>query len=160
VHINRCGVLAGAGQFGKADQGIFSYWIHSYRSRRPLKYIGLGGSGQQVRDCLHPRDLGALVAMQIRHPEKGGKVLNVSGGLANSISLAQLSKWCALRFGPHQISSEPEDRPYDVPWLVLDCAKAQTEWNWRPATPLEQILGEIAEHAERHPGWLDLSGGA
>ena len=28
VWINRCGVLAGAGQFGKADQGIFSYWIH------------------------------------------------------------------------------------------------------------------------------------
>ena len=25
VWINRCGVLAGAGQFGKADQGIFSY---------------------------------------------------------------------------------------------------------------------------------------
>ena len=24
VWINRCGVLAGAGQFGKADQGIFS----------------------------------------------------------------------------------------------------------------------------------------
>jgi CDP-paratose 2-epimerase len=27
VWINRCGVLAGAGQFGTAEQGIFSYWI-------------------------------------------------------------------------------------------------------------------------------------
>src|SRR5437870_10252095 len=52
VYINRCGVLAGAGQFGKPDQGIFSYWIHSYFERRPLKYIGFGGSGYQVRDCL------------------------------------------------------------------------------------------------------------
>jgi CDP-paratose 2-epimerase len=43
VHINRCGVLAGAGQFGKADQGIFSFWIHSYRARRPMKYIGFEG---------------------------------------------------------------------------------------------------------------------
>src|SRR6516162_11667872 len=43
VWLNRCGVLAGAGQFGKADQGIFSYWIHAYASHRPLKYIGFEG---------------------------------------------------------------------------------------------------------------------
>ena len=34
VWINRCGVLAGAGQFGKADQGIFSFWIHSFREKK------------------------------------------------------------------------------------------------------------------------------
>ena len=45
VWINRCGVLAGAKQFGKAEQGIFSYWIHSYRARKPLQYIGFDGSG-------------------------------------------------------------------------------------------------------------------
>ena len=28
VLINRCGVLAGAGQFGRTDQGIFAYWIN------------------------------------------------------------------------------------------------------------------------------------
>ncbi|HTV76051.1 MAG TPA: NAD-dependent epimerase/dehydratase family protein, partial [Candidatus Baltobacteraceae bacterium] len=39
VWINRCGVLAGAGQFGKPDQGIFSFWINSHLRRRPLKYI-------------------------------------------------------------------------------------------------------------------------
>ena len=50
VRINRCGVLAGAGQFGKADQGIFSFWLHSWARRRPLKYIGFEGRGYQVRD--------------------------------------------------------------------------------------------------------------
>src|SRR5207249_11828998 len=30
VWIDRCGVLAGAGQFGRADQGIFSFWINAY----------------------------------------------------------------------------------------------------------------------------------
>ena len=57
VWVNRCGVLAGAGQFGHIDQGIFSYWIHSWYERKPLKYFGFGASGKQVRDCLHPRDL-------------------------------------------------------------------------------------------------------
>ena len=36
VWINRCGVLAGAGQFGTAEQGIFSYWLHAHAARRPL----------------------------------------------------------------------------------------------------------------------------
>ena len=160
LHINRCGVLAGAGQFGKADQGIFSFWIHSYRARRPLTYIGFAGTGHQVRDCLHPHDLACLVAMQLRHPEKGGKVLNVSGGLANSISLARLSEWCSQRFGPHKVACEPQNRPYDVPWLVLDSSVAEREWNWRPTTRLEATLQEIADHAEKNPRWLELSDGA
>jgi len=159
VHINRCGVLAGAGQFGKPDQGIFSFWIHSYRHRRPLTYIGFGGTGHQVRDCLHPRDLAALAAVQLRHPEKGGSVLNVSGGAANSISLARLSEWCAGRFGRHEIGRDLVPRPYDVPWLVLDSSRAEAEWNWRPRNKLETVLSEIADHADRHLDWLDLSEG-
>jgi len=157
VHINRCGVLAGAGQFGKPDQGIFSFWIHSYRQRRPLKYIGFGGTGFQVRDCLHPLDLAALVAMQMVHPEKGGKVLNVSGGKTNSVSLAGLSEWCSARFGAHEITSDPTPRTYDVPWLVLDSALTENEWNWKATISLESILREIADHADRHPQWLELS---
>jgi len=39
VWVNRCGTLAGAGQFGHAEQGIFSFWIHSWFHRLPLKYI-------------------------------------------------------------------------------------------------------------------------
>jgi len=158
VHVNRCGVLAGAGQFGKGDQGIFSFWIHSYHRKRPLRYIGFGGAGYQVRDALHPRDLAALIALQLRHPEKAGGVINVSGGLANSISLANLTRWCTGRFGPHTVGNEPATRPFDVPWLVLDPTRADKEWGWRPTTRLESILEEIARHGEQHSDWLDLCG--
>lgn len=157
VFINRCGVLAGAGQFGKADQGIFSFWLHSWIGKRPLKYIGFGGNGRQVRDCLHPRDLAALLLMQMRAPEKAGQVRNISGGVASSISLANLSKWCEHRFGPHRVEADPAVRQYDVPWLVLDSSRAEAEWNWKPTIKVEHILLEIAEHAEKNPHWLDLS---
>jgi len=160
VFVNRCGVLAGPGQFGKADQGIFSYWLHSWKAKLPLKYIGFGGHGHQVRDCLHPRDLAVLLAMQMRTPKKSGAILNVSGGLSSSMSLANLSRWCEKRFGPHAVSSDPAVRKYDVPWLILDSTRAQTEWNWRPKMSLENILQEIAEHAEKNPHWLDLSSDA
>jgi CDP-paratose 2-epimerase len=157
VYINRCGVLAGAGQFGKPDQGIFSFWIHSYRRRRALNYIGFEGSGLQVRDCLHPRDLAGLVAKQLQQARAGSQPLNVSGGSASATSLKELTRWCDHRFGSHPVSSNPEARPFDVPWLVLDSAQAETIWDWRPQTTREQIFEEIARHAEANPEWLDLS---
>ena len=41
--------------------------------------------------------------------------------------------------------------------MVLDSSRAAQDWSWQVATPLEKILDEIAEHAEKHPNWLELS---
>ena len=156
VYINRCGVLAGAGQFGKADQGIFSYWIHSYKAKRPLRYLGFDGQGHQVRDCLHPHDLVPVLLRQMT-AGKGPAVCNFSGGIASSMSLRQLTEWCEDRFGRHKVARGREVRPFDVPWLVLDSSLAAERWMWRPQTSREAILEEIATHAERHPDWLQIS---
>jgi CDP-paratose 2-epimerase len=155
VFINRCGVVAGAGQFGKIDQGIFSYWIHSYCHGRPLKYIGFGGKGHQVRDCLHARDLLPLIMEQVNKPDtKKPRILNVSGGVEQSASLRQLSAWCEQRFGGRRLASEKGTRPFDVAWLVLDSSLAKRTWGWRPQTSLDAIWTEIAHHAEENPFWL------
>lgn len=160
VFINRCGVLAGAGQFGKPDQGILSFWIHSYKWKRPLRYIGFGGRGFQVRDFLHPRDLAALLTKQICKPDQHRGVMNVSGGASHSLSLAQVTNWCETRFGAHTITADGAARPFDVPWLVLDSSRARQAWQWRPEISLSSILEEIAEHAEKTPDWLELSSDA
>ncbi|MCF7729220.1 MAG: NAD-dependent epimerase/dehydratase family protein [Chthoniobacterales bacterium] len=159
VLINRCGVLAGAGQFGRADQGIFSYWINSYLRRKPLQYIGFEGSGYQVRDCLHPRDVAALISRQLlgNYPSMKDRVVNCSGGRDSAMSLQQLSTWCSKRFGAHEIVSSKEIRTFDIPWMVLDSKKAAQVWGWKPTMSTEEILEEIACHAEVHPEWLELS---
>lgn len=159
VFINRCGVLAGAGQFGRADQGIFSYWIHSWRRQRPLRYIGFGGHGHQVRDCLHPRDLCDVLTKQLAGPtiEAEDRVVNFSGGAGSAMSLRQLSDWCAQNIGVHTVGVDPTPRSFDIPWMVLDSAKANRVWQWQPTTPTTAILDEIAAHAQVHPEWLDLS---
>lgn len=158
VWVNRCGVLAGAGQFGRSDQGIFSYWINAYRRRQPLKYIGFDGAGHQSRDCFHPRDLLPLIEKQFAAGDSDKpQIVNLGGGPENCMSLAQLSGWCEARFGSHEISSDPEPRPFDVPWLAMDSALATKTWGWQPATKLEAILDEIAQHAEAHPEWLKIS---
>jgi CDP-paratose 2-epimerase len=159
VWINRCGVLAGAGQFGKPDQGIFSFWINAHLRRRPLKYIGFDGQGHQVRDCLHPRDLVPVLLTQMKYRGNDKPhIANFSGGAANAMSLAQLTGWCDARFGKHAVQSDPNPRPFDIPWLVLDSSLAAKQWNWQPKISLEKNLEEIARHAEQNPDWLEISG--
>ncbi len=159
VWINRCGVLSGAGQFGRADQGIFSFWLNSWLRRLPLKYIGFGGLGHQVRDCLHPQDLLPVLTQQFATGLDNARprILNLSGGAASSISLAQLSDWCRARFGDHVVASDNTPRAYDIGWMVLDSAAAAEHWQWQPATSTLQILEEIATHAEQYPEWMKLS---
>ena len=152
VWINRCGVLAGAGQFGKADQGIVAYWIRAWRDQRPLRYIGFGGAGAQVRDFLHPRDLTAAIVKQFTtgapvcaSEESDPRIFNFSGGLSNACSLATLSAWCRDRFGPHDVGSDPTPRPFDLPWVVLDATRAAEMWDWKPVMSLPEIFEEIAD---------------
>ena len=159
VWINRCGVLAGAGQFGRADQGIFTYWLNCHLRRAPLRYLGFGGLGHQVRDCLHPRDLMPLLQKQIAAAADRSKprLLNIAGGRASARSLRQLTEWCDSRFGAHPVASDPRPRPFDLPWVVLDARRATEVWGWTPQTSTEAILDELARHAADHPQWLQLS---
>lgn len=159
VWVNRCGVLAGAGQFGRADQGIFSFWIHSWVQGRPLRYLGFGGRGWQVRDCLHPADLVPLIDRQLAFRDgTRPRVINVSGGGQSARSLAQLSAWCRGRLPDRPVEPVRDGRVFDIPWMVLDASAARSLWNWAPARPVDAILDEILDHARLHPRWLDLTG--
>lgn len=157
VWIDRCGVMAGAGQFGKADQGIFSYWLHAWCEGRELKYIGFGGHGHQVRDCLHPRDLGFLLLAQMNEAVASTKprIVNVSGGRTSATSLAQLSAWCEARWGARTVGHDPVDRPFDLPWVVLDHRAATETWGWIPQTTPAALLEEIATFADANPKWTE-----
>ena len=159
VWVIRCGVLAGAGQFGTPDQGIFSYWINAHLRRRPLRYIGFDGTGKQVRDALHPSDLASLIDAQFRYARRGGqRVYTAGGGARNACSLAMLNDWCDAHFGANQPVGDARPRPYDVPWMIMDSREAGRDFAWRIETPLEQIFEQIAEHASANPKWLEISG--
>jgi CDP-paratose 2-epimerase len=160
VWINRCGVLAGAGQFGTAEQGIFAYWMHAHAARNPLRYIGFGGAGYQVRDAFHPDDLARLLWTQMNDSQSGGeRLFNVGGGAENAMSLAELTAICDEHFGPHAPEPDGRERPFDLPWVVMDSRKAKERFHWKPQRRLTSILDEIADYVRRHPDWLDVSQG-
>jgi CDP-paratose 2-epimerase len=158
VWIDRCGVLAGAGQFGTAEQGIFSYWIHAHAARAKLRYIGFGGRGLQVRDAFHPDDLADLLLLQMKREPPPDPVFHAGGGSSNAMSLAQLTAWANNRFGPHRPEPDSRARPFDIPWLVMDCSRTHAEFGWKPKRSLSAVLEEIAQHAVEHPDWLQRCG--
>ena len=158
VWINRCGVMAGAGQFGRADQGIFAFWLHAWKEGRPLKFIGFDGQGSQVRDCLHPHDLISLLSQQSQTQNDGRpQVINVAGGVNSAMSLAQLSEWCSERWTQRVVTIDANPRPYDLPWVVLDAGLANTVWQWNPVTTVSQVLSEIADFADTQSDWIGQS---
>lgn len=158
VWIDRCGVLAGAGQFGTAEQGIFSFWLHAHAARLPLRYIGFGGLGHQVRDAFHPEDLASLIQMQILRGPCSDPVYNVGGGASNAMSLAQLTAWCDAHFGKHEPKSDSRSRPFDIPWVVMDYSRTARDFGWAPRRSVTSILEEIEAHVRSNPGWLARCG--
>jgi CDP-paratose 2-epimerase len=150
--INRCGVVAGPWQMGKVDQGVFTYWMLAHHFRRPLSYIGFGGTGKQVRDLLHVEDLLDLVEEQIGYPDRwAGRTANVGGGRAGSLSLLETTELCREITGRTiEISSSGGDRQGDIPIYIADCSRLYDMTDWRPrrepATVLRDIHSWIVEH--------------
>jgi len=143
--INRCGVVAGPWQMGRVDQGVFTHWMLAHHFRRPLQYIGFGGSGKQVRDLLHVDDLIELLDRQLAAPDRwSGITANVGGGRECSLSLLETTELCAEITGNRiDVSSSAESRPGDVPAYISDCARLFSLSDWRPRRAARTILTDI-----------------
>jgi CDP-paratose 2-epimerase len=155
--INRCGVIAGPGQFGKSDQGVFTHWVASHAFQRPLKYTGFGGEGKQVRDLLHPADLSALIHKEIDELSSlRGDVFNVGGGLSSSLSLKELTELCRQVIGSEvPIASDPQTHSVDIPVYVSNCQKVKHRFGWVPQRTPVEIVQEIAEWLEKERASLE-----
>ncbi len=144
--VNRCGVLTGPWQMGKADQGVVVLWAARHHFGGALKYIGYGGSGKQVRDVLHIDDLLRLIEVQIdRLDDLSGHTFNVGGGREVSVSLQELTALCREHTGKTiTIASEAETRQADVPVYITDNARITEATGWRPAKSVDDIVADIA----------------
>jgi len=150
--VDRCGVIAGPWQMGKVDQGVFTHWVLAHHFKRPLAYIGFGGTGLQVRDLLHVADLAELVNDQLARPEHwAGLVVNVGGGVDVSLSLRETTALCEEITGNRlRMAAGRATRAGDVPLYVSDCGVLGRCSDWAPRHDARQILGEIHEWVRAH----------
>ena len=143
--INRCGLVTGAWQMGKVDQGVYGLWVAAHYFQRSLNYIGFGGSGKQVRDLLHVEDLLRLISYQLEHfAELDGEVLNVGGGLSNSLSLVEATDLCCKIAGKSiPINPVLEERAGDIPIFITDASRVMEKTGWSPVIGPEAALQDI-----------------
>lgn len=155
--INRCGLLTGPHQMGKVDQGVITLWLARHIYQKPLKYIGFGGTGKQVRDLLHIRDLFDLIVKQIKQPDCwNGSVFNAGGGREVSVSLQELTSFCQTITGKKvAVTPQPETATVDIPVYLTDNTKAEKQFGWRPARNVEETLRDIAEWIEQNKTELE-----
>jgi CDP-paratose 2-epimerase len=158
--ILRCGLIAGPWQMGKSDQGVVTLWAAAHHFRQPLKYIGFGGTGKQVRDILHVDDLCDLVADHVEHFDRySGRTYNAGGGLRHSASLLELTRLCEEVTGNRiDMGSEAENRPADVRIYVTDHRRLSSATGWTPKrdvrTTIADITRWIGENWENRPWWM------
>lgn len=143
--INRCGVIAGPWQFGKVDQGVFTYWMLAHYYKEPLKYIGFGGKGKQVRDPLHVDDLFNLIDIEASRLSKiSGNIYNVGGGKEASLSLYETTRLCQQITGNKiKIGTDLIGRPGDISIYLTDNSKVTKELGWKPKKTAKSILTDI-----------------
>ena len=144
---NRCSVIAGPWQMGKVDQGVVALWVFRHFFGKPLKYIGYGGTGKQVRDLLHVADLCDLVEEQIAHFDTWeGWLGNVGGGREISASLQELTGICQSVVGRTvPIAAEMENRQADLRLFLADSSKLFSRTPWRPKRNVEKIVADVFE---------------
>ena len=143
--VNRCGVIAGPWQFGKVDQGVFTYWMLAHYFKKPLKYIGFGGRGKQVRDLLHIDDLCRLIHLEADNLFKlSGDTYNVGGAKEISLSLCEASGLCEKITGNKiKIGRDSLNRPGDIALYLTDNGQVERKLNWRPKKGAPEILEDI-----------------
>lgn len=147
VVINRCGVIAGPGQFGRTDQGVFTLWVARHFYGRALKYTGFGGKGLQVRDLLHPDDLGDLVRRQLNAWNLvSGRTFNVGGGRAGSVSLREFTRICQEVTGREvPVEEDPATNDIDMPWYITDHQRVSALLGWAPARSPRDIVTGVSQ---------------
>ena len=149
----RMSCIYGPRQFGTEDQGWIAHFLLQAMSGAPITIFG---DGCQVRDALHIADAVAawLTAYDgIEHAT--GRVFNLGGGPANTLSLRELLARIAQLRGERPLTIYSAWRPGDQPWYVSDTRLLAEVLAWQPAIGLDEGLsslnGWLKERFGRHP---------
>jgi CDP-paratose 2-epimerase len=139
----RMSCIYGPRQFGNEDQGWIAHFVRSALRGEPLTIFG---EGYQVRDALFVADaVDGWIAALDKIDISQGRIFNLGGGAANSISLLELIDLIA-RVSRSEVRYDfAKWRPGDQPWYVSDIGALASAVGWRPKTSLEDGLHLLQE---------------
>lgn len=126
----RLSCVYGENQWGTEDQG----WIAWFMKRAILnKSIRIFGSGKQVRDVLHVKDLAVLIGSLIKKVNiVKGNAFNIGGGKNNTLSLLELINKIEKKVNKKIHYTMHEERFGDQKYFVNDLKKVTKMTGWKP----------------------------
>jgi CDP-paratose 2-epimerase len=120
----------GPRQFGNEDQGWVAHFIIAAHKGRD---INIYGDGKQVRDVLYVEDLVRAFRMATSQIEvTKGKIYNIGGGPANTLSLLELISMIEELMGRKITLHFSDWRPGDQPVYISDISAASADLDWQP----------------------------
>jgi CDP-paratose 2-epimerase len=141
--VMRMSCIYGPRQFGTEDQGWIAHFLLSaLRGDR----LTIFGDGYQVRDALHVSDAADAWLAALDHIALvRGRVFNLGGGRANSVSLRELIGLVSKLTGKDIGYAFADWRPGDQPWYVTDTRALSAALGWKPKTSLQDGLTSLHE---------------
>ena len=134
----RLSCVYGENQWGTEDQG----WIAWFIKRAILnKTIRIFGSGKQVRDVLHVKDLAILIDILIKKINiVKGNEFNIGGGKYNALSLLELIKKIEKKNNKKINYTIYKERFGDQKYFVNDLSKINKMTGWKPKISIDEGL--------------------
>lgn len=122
--------IYGYRQFGVEDQGWVAWFIIAVLTGQPLTIYG---DGKQVRDVLFITDLVRAFDLVYQRREKtSGKIYNIGGGPANTLSLLELLGMLETLLGRKIAVKYSGWRPGDQKVYISDITKSRKDFGWKP----------------------------
>ena len=133
--------IYGGRQFATFDQGWIGWFIQQalrqkdeINMQKHVNPFTIQGTGKQVRDILHSNDLIALYRKAYScRDQLSGEVLNIGGGLNNSLSLIELFSLLEEKLSISLAYTHLPKRASDQDFFVADISKVKSVLNWSPS---------------------------
>jgi CDP-paratose 2-epimerase len=134
--------IYGGRQFASFDQGWVGWFCQqailqadAHRAGTTYQPFSIAGTGKQVRDVLHAKDLINLYHIAYQHKDKlSGNVFNIGGGIRNSLSLLELFSLLEDELKIVKLDYYKQDRrSSDQDFFVASIDKAFTLLGWKPS---------------------------
>jgi len=153
----RQSAIYGPRQFGVEDQGWLAHFMIATQIGRPL---AIYGDGKQVRDMLYIDDLVRAYTLAIEKIDIArGKIYNIGGGAANTLSIwKEAGPQLERLLGKPIPVSYGDWRPGDQPVCIMDITKAEQELGWRPEVGVQDGIERLWNWVRDHRALFEERG--
>ena len=127
--------MYGGRQFATYDQGWVGWFCKKAvdQSQGRWEKFTVSGTGKQVRDLLHAKDMVELYFLAATNIEKvSGQAFNIGGGIENSVSVLELLSFLQIELNSKLDFEHIAARESDQKVFVANTGKIRKSLGWSP----------------------------